>query len=139
MAGNPYDYLNAINFTKVDMFAENEREAEESYVPFIVNRSLSYTVDTLAVADTMNQMAHVPKKTQFRYLLQTVPKKKRFSKWSKPGPNRLDIVMEWYKCGRATASLYASLLNDSDISDMEKKLNKETNNAPVRSGVKRQK
>lgn len=139
MAGNPYDYLNAINFTKVDMFAENEREAEDSYVPFIINRSLSYTIDTLEVADDMNQLSYIPKKTQFRYLLHTVPKKKRFSKWSKPKPNRLDIVMEWYKCGRATANLYAGLLSDDDISDMEKKLNKDTNNAPTRSGVKGQK
>ena len=40
---NPFDYVNAINYTKKDIMQTPEDES--AYNPFMVNRSLSYFSD----------------------------------------------------------------------------------------------
>ena len=60
----PFDYLNTINDTKQDIM-ETE-EDERSYVPFVINRSLSYFADTVGLANVVNQHHHIDKKLQYR-------------------------------------------------------------------------
>jgi hypothetical protein len=76
------DYLNSINHDKTPLM-DNHPEAEKAYVPFVVNRCLSYFPDTLLYANTMNSNIAIPKKLQFDYLRLSVRSRKRFSKWLK--------------------------------------------------------
>jgi hypothetical protein len=78
---NPFDFINAINFTKEDMF--EDPQANRDYVPFVVNRGLSYFVDTVFYSNEMNMNPLLDKDQQFEFLLNSCSKKKRFSKWAK--------------------------------------------------------
>jgi hypothetical protein len=50
----PFDFINAINFTKKDLFSEDPM-AKKDYAPFIINRGLGYFPDTVLYANEMNR------------------------------------------------------------------------------------
>ena len=79
---NPFKYLNEINYGKRNIMVDEE--TEKAYVPFIINRSLSYFPDTVALANEMNRYGHLESRLQFAFLINTIRKRKRFSKWIKP-------------------------------------------------------
>lgn len=86
---NPFDFLNAINDNKKDLF--EDPQAEKDYSVFMVNRGLSYFPDTILYANEMNKNHELPKKWQFDFYLHSVPRRKRFSKWYKK-ENSSDVV-----------------------------------------------
>jgi hypothetical protein len=45
---NPFDYVNAINYSKKDIM--QTRDDEKAYSPYMVNRSLSYFQDTVVLS-----------------------------------------------------------------------------------------
>lgn len=92
---SPFDFLKSINETKVDIVEAGEANIEE-YDPFIVNRGLSYFLDTLFHANEMNRYHQLPKDMQYKYLLLTVSKKKRFSKWAKAERGEDFLAVQWY-------------------------------------------
>ena len=81
---NPFEFVNAINYTKDNIMTE---ENESSYNSFLVNRSLSYFKDTVLLANEMNTNHSVANKLQFDFFINTLRKRKRFSKWQKPEVN----------------------------------------------------
>lgn len=77
-----FDYLNAINTTKKDLMKEDPL-SEKDYVPFMINRGLSYFPDTIMYANEMNKYSSIPKDWQFAFYMHSIKPKKRFSKWHK--------------------------------------------------------
>ncbi len=75
-------------------------QSEKEYVPFLVNKALSYEMDCLASANEMNQRHHLDRKLQFHYLLNIVRNRKRpFHKWSKPETNEdIQAVKLLFEC-----------------------------------------
>jgi len=94
---SPFDFLNAINLTKKDLIREDLLN-EKDYAPFMVNRGLSYFADTVMMANEINRHSGIPKKWQNDFLLNTISKKKRFSKWHKKDADdrKLLLIMEYY-------------------------------------------
>jgi len=91
---NPFDYVTAITYTKKNMIVDDETES--AYQPYMVNRSLSYFQDTVAVANAMNSQYMLDNKLQFDFLINIVRKRKRFSKWLKPEiVDDLEVVKEY--------------------------------------------
>ena len=78
---NPFEYVNSINYTKKDIMIDDI--AEKAYNPFMINRSLSYFNDTVAMANEMNIHHSIDNRLQFDFLINIVRKRKRFSKWMK--------------------------------------------------------
>jgi hypothetical protein len=100
--------LESINYTKEDVLAGNEKD----YVPFVVNRSLSYFIDTVTYANQMNQYPHLSNKMQYDYLRHTIRKKKRFSKWAKKqNLDCLEAVCFYYSCSKNKAIEIIGLLS----------------------------
>lgn len=119
----PFDYLNAINHSKVDVMVDDL--AEKAYVPFVVNRSLSYFPDTVAIANEMNRYHHIDKKLQFDFLINIVRKRKRFSKWNKPElDSDIEVVKEYYGYNDEKARQALTLLSPSQIQELKKKVSK---------------
>src|ERR1039458_10696555 len=59
-------------------------EDEKDYVPFIVNRALSYHDDALFYANQLNQMSGLDRRLQYDFLINSIRGKKRyFTKWAK--------------------------------------------------------
>jgi|TARA_B100001094_G_C17979309_1_gene694401 hypothetical protein len=120
---SPFEYLNAINFTKQDIMIDDI--TEKQYNAFMVNRGLSYFSDTVAIANEMNQYAHLDKKLQFHFLINIVRKRKRFSKWNKPDLVRdIEVVKEYYGYSNDEAKQALTLLSPEQIKELEKKVSK---------------
>lgn len=123
----PFDYVNSINFKKKDLMtgSENDELAEKQYVPFIVNKSLSYFPDTIMYANKMNVNHHIDNKLQFHYLLNSIRPGKRFSKWvKKQEDNDLETVMEYYGYNRTKAESALALLSPVQLEQIKNRLNK---------------
>ena len=113
------DYLNAINYSK-DNLLEDEAAAK-GYVPFVVNRCLSYFPDTILQANEMNLLPNADKKMQFDYLRHSVRKRKRFSKWLKnENDPRLDSVKLYYNLGTKKALEAMSVISDDQIDEIHR-------------------
>ena len=110
---NPFDFLNSINLSKKDLF--EDPQAEKDYPPFMINRGLSYFPDTIMYANVMNRHHDIARKWQFDFYLNSISRKKRFSKWYKKDTIQEDIklIMKYYKYSQAKAmEVYDLLSND---------------------------
>lgn len=121
----PFDFINAINLSKEDLF-KTDPTANKEYKPYIVNMGLSYFHDTIAQANAMNQYHSIPNEWQFNFLLNSVTKKKRFSKWHKAdkATESMKLVQEYYGYSSDKAKEALSLLSDEQLKLIEQKLNK---------------
>jgi hypothetical protein len=116
---NPFDFVNAINKSKKDLMTggEDDEQAEKDYVPFVVNRSLSYFPDTLMYVNEINQYPDLDKKLQFHFLLNSIRPGKRFSKWVKKEDSvNLLAVMQYYGYGVDKAKQALPLLSNEQLS-----------------------
>jgi len=121
---SPFDFLNAINDNKKNLF--EDPQAEKDYSAFMVNRGLSYFHDTVLYANEMNRYPAIPKSWQFHYFLNTIPKKKRFSKWAKKDAETksLQLIKEYYGYSFEKAKEALSVLSVEQLSIIEEKLQK---------------
>jgi hypothetical protein len=122
---NPFDFLNAINITKKDLITEDPLN-EKEYPPFMVNRGLSYFPDTVMYANEMNRNSDIPKKWQFHFLINSISKKKRFSKWHKKDADSesLQLVMEYYGYSSEKAKEAMKILSSDQLAYIKEKLSK---------------
>ncbi len=120
---NPFEYVKSINDTKTDIMIDDL--AEKEYAPFIVNRSLSYFYDTVALANVMNQYHHTDNKLQYHFLINIVRKRKRFSKWFKPDEERdIEVVKKYYGYSNEKARQILPLLSPEQITIIKQKVNR---------------
>lgn len=119
-----FDFINTINYDKKDLF--DDAEAKIDYVPFLVNKAMSFYPDTVLHANEMNMYHFLPKEQQFYFYLNSIPKKKRFSKWvNKDKDSRLlNIVKEYYKYSDDKAEEALSVLTKEQLTMIEEKLQK---------------
>ena len=115
-----FDILKSVTQTKKNVI--DHEEFEKSYNPFMVNRFLSASIDTLFFASTMDQMSHLPKKLQYAFYFYGIHKKKRYLQYVKEDKKseEIDNIIRCYQCNHVQALEYLELLNEEQI----KKINK---------------
>jgi hypothetical protein len=125
-----FDFLNSINegSNGKNLLAECKADnsegaadpssADRAYLPFMVNRGLSYFNDTVLLANEMNRYSSLPVKMQYDFLKNTVRAKKRFSKWSKKMDDGADVqmLMDHYCYSAEKAREALPLLSESALS-----------------------
>ena len=115
------DWLNSINYTKQNLIAEDS-SAISSYPPYIVNRCLSGTIDSILFSNEMNLNAHLDADMQYSFLLNTLRKRKRFSPWLKKEQiEDLDLVKKHYGYSNEKAKVALTLLTKSQIESLRQK------------------
>ena len=120
---NPFEYCNAINYTKKDIMTDDV--AEKAYSPYMVNRQLSYFPDTVLAANEMNRNHHIDNRLQFDFFINIVRKRKRFSKWFKPELiSDLDAVKKYYGYSNEKARQVLTLLSTEQINELKNKVAK---------------
>lgn len=121
----PFDFINSITYSKRNLLEEDPQSIKE-YEPFIVNKGLSYFPDTIMYANEMNKRWHVPKEWQFHYFLNTVSKKKRFSKWFKQEKDHANfsLVKEYFNLSDHKTRDALQVLTESQIEVIKEKLYK---------------
>ena len=117
-------FLRSINTTKENVLLDDSNgKIEEAYNPFIINKTLSYFPDTIMQSNTMNQFFDIDNKLQYDFFLNSIRKKKRFSRWIKSNiEENVDTVKQYYKVGNEKAVEILSLLNDEQISIIKSEL-----------------
>ena len=119
---SPFEYIKAINETKQDVMLTSQDE--KKYSPFIVNRGLSFFMDTIFQVNEMNRNHHLDSRLQFDYLLNSIRLKKRYSKWLKPEKlHDLDVVKEYYGFGNEKAKDALKTLSEDQLGYIKDKLN----------------
>ena len=115
------EFLNSINQTKENLLAKDSR-LEKEYVPFVINNCFSYFPDTIFYANRMNQLSFLDKKMQYDYLINSITKRKRFSKWIKVEENKdLDIIQEVFGYSESRAREVLDLLPMDKIKEFTQK------------------
>ena len=118
---NPFDYVNAILQNKKQLIVDEI--TEKKYVPFLVNRSLSYHKDCIMYANEMNRRHFLDKKLQNDFLLNTVRSQKRpFAKWAKVEKNDdLECIKLIYNFSDSKARDARRLLSKEQIQELKEK------------------
>lgn len=120
------DYLNAINHTKVAMHKldDDYEFVLKKYVPFIINKGVSYFPDSIIQANNMNFFCGIDKRMHFDYLQHSIRKRKRFSKWmKKTAPSDLQAVKDYFGYSNSKAYEALDILTKDDINNMKEELN----------------
>ncbi len=118
---NPFDFVNSINSTKEDLMVDEV--TEKGYNSYMVNKALSYFIDTVMYANDMNGRYHLDNKMQYFYLINTIRSKKRFSKWIKNVENNdLTAVQDYYGYSLEKAKVALSLLSNEQLTIIKKTL-----------------
>jgi hypothetical protein len=120
-----FDFLNSINDNKKNLM-NVDPGCERIYVPYIINKSLSYFPDTLFEANMMNFYNNISKKMQYDYYLLNIRKKKRFSKWHKEKTTDSDdisIIKQYYGYSDKKAVEASKILSKEQINHLKKALN----------------
>jgi hypothetical protein len=117
----PFDFLNAINFTKEDMF--QDPQSNKDYKSFLVNRGLSYFHDTVMYANEMNRYPDLSNQQQFSFLIYSISKKKRFSKWApkETVSDDLENVCSFYGYSKREAKSVLNILTLEQLNYIREK------------------
>lgn len=119
----PFDFINAINYSKDDLIVDDW--SEKQYIPYIVNKGLSYGSDTVIPANEMNSRPHLERKLQFQFLINTIRPKKRFNKWIKAEKiEAIELVKQYYGYSTEKARQVLPLLSKIQLDYLKQKLQK---------------
>lgn len=120
---SPFDFVNAITLTKDNLMVDDA--SEKAYNSFMVNRALSYFPDTVLYANEINTKPQLDNRLKFDFLLNAIPKRKRFSKWIKAVESEpVELVKRYYGYSEAKARSALTLLTEADIETLRMKVNK---------------
>jgi len=114
-----FDYVNEILYGKKNLIVDEQ--TEKAYVPFLVNRALSYHFDTVLFANEMNRRHFLDKKLQNDFFINTVRSKKRpHVKWAKSNKDEsLQYIKKAYGLSDSKALDALRLLSDEQIQKLK--------------------
>lgn len=115
-----FDYVNEINQGKTNLAALSD-DGRRGYNAFMINRALSQHHETVIPAQIMNFYHELASDMQMEYLIQSITKKKRFSKWAKADKSDyLESVMHYYEVSRQKAADMIDLLDTDELVEIDR-------------------
>ena len=116
------DWLNSINFNKNDLLEENSYLSKE-YPSFIVNKCVGGHMDTILFANEMNKYHFLDKDLQYKFYLNILRKRKRFSPWlRKEKVSDLDYVKRYYGYSNQKATEVMKILTPEQLAYIKQRL-----------------
>jgi len=129
------EILPDINYGHKNLIRAGEMdEGEYGGKSFIINRALSMNVDTVLYSNEMNQQYNLDPLLQYDYFINSLRKKKRWSKWAKAQQStNLDVVKTYYNYNEQRAREALELLTEKQVEGIRLRLSKGgTNNETTR-------
>ena len=118
---NPFDFVKSVSYDKKDIMVDAVEE--NAYAPFLINKSLSYHQDSLFMTNEMNNRSHLDNRLQSVFLLNTLRKRQRFSKWEKPYlSKKLETIKSYYKISTLKAKEYMEVLSDKQVRELKNRM-----------------
>lgn len=92
------EWLKSINRKSEYLLKEDDAGIKEtSYLPYIINRCLSYYPDLIFLVNEMNNRSEMDYKLQYDFFYHAINQANRFSPWQKKEQNKdLDAIKEYY-------------------------------------------
>lgn len=121
---SPFDYVKSIQSTKINLIRndDNPELAEKNYVPFIVNKALSFYPDSILYANEMNYWCNINNLYQYEYYLNSIRSMKRNFLWLKHNEDEnLALIQDFYKVNSIRAKEYLTLLTKNDLEKIKTK------------------
>ena len=105
---------------------------EKNYPSFVINKCMSQHMDTVMIANEMNQYPGLDKKLQYDFFINIVRPRKRFSPWGKKQKVKdLELVKQFYGYSTEKALQAMRILSPDQIEIIRDKLNKGGKNRRV--------
>ncbi len=124
---NPFDFVKSVSSDKTDIMVDDIEE--KAYQPFLIYKSLSYHQDSVFFTNEMNCRHGLDNRLQYVFFLNTLRKRQRFSKWSKPYVSKkLDVVKQYYQMSTREAKDLYTLLSDKELRELKDRMNIGGNN-----------
>jgi hypothetical protein len=118
---NPFDFVKSVSYDKKDIMVDAVEE--NAYAPFLINKSLSYHQDSLFMTNEMNNRSHLDNRLQYVFLLNTLRKRQRFSKWEKPYlSKKIETIKSYYKISTLKAKEYMEVLSDKQVRELKNRM-----------------
>ena len=118
------DFLSSINYDKKPLLDKDE-SATRLYSAFVVNRCLSYFVDTIFHSNEMNCAPWLENKSQFDFHRLAIRKKRRFSNWvKKEVEDDIDLIKQAYGYSDRKAREVLNILGPQDLDQIRRSLYK---------------
>ena len=115
---SPFHYIKSINKKTYEYDLSG-------YNPFLTNRAFAGFIDTIMLAEELNQYHHLSPALQYDFYYYAVRKGNRFDPIPKrEDPPYLEVVMEYYNYSRQKAMEVMHLLSEQDIQNMIKTMDK---------------
>jgi len=116
------DWLKTINQSKTNIMDEDP-SSKKDYAPYIINRCLSGTLDTLMYSNEMNKNHSLDKKLQYDFFINTVRTRKRYSPWIKQEKIKdLEVVKSYYGYSNEKANQALRILSKEQLDFIKAKL-----------------
>ena len=116
------DWLKSINQSK-DNIMDEDSSSTKDYPPYIINRCLSGTIDTLMYANEMNKNHSLDKKLQYDFFINIVRTRKRYSPWIKQEKlKELEVVKSYYSYSNEKAKQALRILSKEQLNFIKSKL-----------------
>ena len=118
------DYLNSINQTK-EYLMDEDPGWEKNYPSFVINKCMSQHLDTIMIANEMNQYPGLDRKMQYDFFINIVRPRKRFSPWGKKEKVKdLEYVKQYYGYSTEKALQALRILSPTQLDYIKDKLNR---------------
>jgi len=102
---------------------DEDVSSKKDYAPYIINRCLSGTIDTLMYSNEMNKNHSLDKKLQYDFFINTVRTRKRYSPWIKQEKIKdLELVKSYYGYSNEKAKQALKILSQDQINFIKAKL-----------------
>jgi hypothetical protein len=113
-----FELLDSINYTKKDILQEL---GDHAYNPFMINKFLSGTMDTIIQSSEMNIRPHLTKEMQYDYLQNSIRKRKRYTKWLKQElEEEIELLSKHYSFSYLKAKEIHGLISKEELESIKK-------------------
>jgi arabinogalactan endo-1,4-beta-galactosidase len=104
----------------------NDEVDLKDYVPFVINRALSYHVDCIPYLNELNVRPSIDKDMQYSYLLNSIRSMKRkFEPWQKSSAIKdIECVKQYFGYSNQKAKEALRILNDEQIAEIRIRIDK---------------
>ena len=114
---SPFDYVKGINQKTYDYDLSG-------YIPFLTNKTFAMHLDTILLAEEMNQAHKLSPQLQYDFYYHAVRKGKRFGFPPKPEQNDdIDLICEVYKYSQQKAKEALKLLTPEQLQSLKESRN----------------
>jgi hypothetical protein len=119
-----WKYLGAIQHKK-STGPLDDPDFEKVYTPFMMNRALGHSDDTVLAANLMNERPGLDPRLQFHFLLNTVSPRYRKSEWMKAEvSDDVRDIAEYYECSVKHARSLVPLHSSDQLAQIRRRLEK---------------